>query len=486
MKKYTKVITIVLLLYSVAAKAQTGTFVPELAKFDTAMLNLISQYNIPGAQLAITYQGRIVYNRGFGYADTLSHTPVQPGNVFRIASLTKPITCIAIMYLYEHGLLNLDDKVFGPDGILNDPAFQEIQDPNVAKITIRHLLTHSAGWDSNISGDPVFNPYNIAIAMNVPPPADPEAIVKFVLARHTLDFEPGTQFQYSNFGFCVLGRVIEKITGESYENFVRNTILGPLGISDMYSGKNLKDNRLKNEVVYYDYTGAPLTKSVYDNVTLVPWPYGGINIEGMDSNGGWLASAGDLCKLLLGIDGLPATTDIISQETNDIMSQPTNINSSYALGWGIDPQKNLWHRGSIQGTTTEMVRGSNQVNWALLLNSRPADASQLNSAVDNFVWNLIPSIGKWPAGDIPTAIGNQDNHSQTGIYPNPSNGRFTIHSNSPFDSVTIYDTRGEIVGSVKAGNNKAGFINVSYLPKGVYFLQIGNGQDLRTVKIIIE
>jgi CubicO group peptidase (beta-lactamase class C family) len=301
-------------------KAQTGLYVPELANFDTAMAQLMTQYNVPGGQLAITYQGRLVYNRGFGMADVTNSIPVEPHHIFRLASVSKTITGVAVMQLWENGQLNLDAPVFGPTGILNDAIYQNILDPRVNNITVRHLLEHGGGWDRALSGDPMFNAYNIAQTMGTTAPADSQTVIRFVLEYKMLDFDPGTQYQYSNFGYCVLGRVIEKITGISYEDYVITNILIPLGITTMECGHNLVADRLPNEVNYYDYPGAPLANSVYDNVTPVEWPNGGFNIEAMDANGGWVASAGNLCKLLVAIDKFPTKPDILLPATIDTMT----------------------------------------------------------------------------------------------------------------------------------------------------------------------
>ena len=100
-----------LFLWGYAANAQTGVYVPQLANFDNAMLNLLSTYNVPGGQLAITYQGCLVYNRGFGFANPVTQDLVYPNSQFRIASVSKPVTGIACMKLFEQGLLILDVKV---------------------------------------------------------------------------------------------------------------------------------------------------------------------------------------------------------------------------------------------------------------------------------------------------------------------------------------------------------------------------------------
>ena len=189
---------IILAFLNINSNAQTGVFVPELAKFDTAMLNLLSTYNVPGGQLAITYRGRLVYNRGFGFADTSTQDLVKPNSIFRIASVSKTITGLACMQLFENGFLNLDDKVFGNNGILNDAIYQTILDPRDTLITVRMLLHHGGGWDRYITTDPMFNAYNIATTMGFASPPSPSVVIQYVLAHTMLDFIPGTQAQYSN------------------------------------------------------------------------------------------------------------------------------------------------------------------------------------------------------------------------------------------------------------------------------------------------
>ena len=140
-------ITIFLLFsFSQRVNAQTGYYSPSLVNFDVAMNNLLKDYDIPGGQLAITYKGRLVYSRGFGLADKSTNTAVCPDNIFRIASLSKQITSITIMHLYEQGRIGLDDIVFGANGILNDSMYLvPVLDSRVYDITVNDLLSHQSG-----------------------------------------------------------------------------------------------------------------------------------------------------------------------------------------------------------------------------------------------------------------------------------------------------------------------------------------------------
>jgi len=411
------------LFFSFSAWGQTGTYVPQLANFDAAMQNLMTTYQVPGAQLAITHWGRLIYNRGFGFADQANQIPVQPTSLFRFASVSKPITALACFKLIEQGQLSLADNVFGPTGILNDPQYTNILDPRLHQITVRMLLQHSGGWNRAISGDPMFNAYNTAMALGVPSPPTASDVIRHVIGTKLLDFNPGSQYQYSNFGFCVLGRVIEKITGMSYEQYVRNEILIPLGIWDMHIGNNLLADKFPNEVRYYDYPNAPFASSIYTNNTPVPWPYGGFDLKAMDAGGGWIGSAGDLVKLVCAFDRFSTRPDVISTAALDSMTKASVNYANYAHGISVNAYNNWWHMGSLPGTTTEFVRnGNGRLNWALLLNTRDQNGN-INAAVDNLVWNVLPTITSWPSNDqfVNTISVSEPNiQPEIRIYPNPA------------------------------------------------------------------
>jgi CubicO group peptidase (beta-lactamase class C family) len=198
------VLPVIFLTFSIRIMlGQTGTPVPALKSVDSLTKLFMEKWHIPGGEIAITRHGKLIYNRGFGYADTLNKTPVQPDNLFRIASCSKPITAVAIMKLYENGKLNLDEIVFGTKGILNNAEFKHIRDKRVEKITIRMLLQHTAGWDREKSGDPIFTPGKVAdVFISIPPP-DQTTIISYMLKYKKLDFEPGTKFAYSNFGYLL-------------------------------------------------------------------------------------------------------------------------------------------------------------------------------------------------------------------------------------------------------------------------------------------
>ena len=192
----------------------TGAQVPGMESFDQSVRSLMQKYNIPGGAVAVVRDGKLFYARGFGYADVENKTPVQPDALFRIASVSKPITSAAIMKLVEEGKLGLDDRVAPLIGDLT-PAPGATVDPRWEQITIRHLLDHTGGWDRNKPNggfDPIDRPLIAAAAVNAPAPASSETLVRYMKGM-PLDFNPGEKHAYSNFGYIVLGRVIERLSG---------------------------------------------------------------------------------------------------------------------------------------------------------------------------------------------------------------------------------------------------------------------------------
>jgi CubicO group peptidase (beta-lactamase class C family) len=385
----------------------TGREVPELASFDRIVPNLMAKWQLPGGSVAVVKDGRLVLARGYGWADRESHQPVEPGSLFRIASLSKSLTAAAILKLAEEGRLRLDDKAFELLNLAPRPGAR--MNPALQRITIRQLLQHTGGWDRDKSFDPMFQSREIAATMGAPPPANAETIVRYMLEK-PLQFTPGTRYAYSNFGYCVLGRVIEKITGERYEDFVKTHILRPAGVTSMRIGHSLLPGRAPREVRYYGFPGIGLAQSVFANgPARVPWPYGGWSIEAMDAHGGWIASATDMARFIDAVDGRNHHPQILRPASiQQMIARPVpppwkGSDNWYGMGWQVRPAEgdaNWWHAGSLDGTTTLMVRAYNGLTWVALFNSRPKDSDRLGGELDNAMWQAVQQVQRWPAHDL--------------------------------------------------------------------------------------
>jgi len=398
---------------------KTGDCPKELAGFDDLMTDLIRKNNLPGGALAVVRDGRLVVARGYGFADRERETRVEPESLFRIASLSKPITAVAILQLVEEGKLSLDTKI---DALLSPKPFFEVKQPldsRLREITVEQLLLHTAGFDRSVSFDPMFQSVRIAKAMGKTPPAEPEDVISFVWGR-SLDFTPGERYAYSNFGYSLLGRAIEKVTSSSYEEYVRQHVFRPIGIHRARIGASLASGRLDDEVTYHD----PLERKgpsvvAGEDVALfdaVLRPYGVWYQESLDAHGGWVASAVDLARFACAFDD-PDDCAILSAKSIERMwKRPTGSagfrregeprETYYAYGWRVRPKSegrlsNEWHTGSLAGTSTLMVRRFDGLAWVALFHQRlTRDGKHIAVVIDRLLHPVANAVETWPDVDF--------------------------------------------------------------------------------------
>jgi len=331
---------------------------------------LMQNFDVPGLSVAISRKGQVVYDRAFGEANRQSGERVTVSSLFRIASVSKPITATAIFTLIERGKLRQNDKVFGAGAVLGTKFGTPPYKSWVEEITVDHLLTHTCGGWDNSSDDPMFE--NLRM--------DHAQLMGWTLDTKSLQNPPGTHYAYSNFGYCVLGRVIEQVSGRAYADFVREEILAPCGVSDMRISGNTMEEGAPGGVIYYGQNG----EDPYD-----------MNVARMDSHGGWLATARDLVAFLNHVDGFKSTPNILKGETIRMMTTPSAVNSRYARGWAVNSVPNWWHGGSLPGTTTIMVRTASGFCWAALTNTRKPGQPDMGLALDNTVWEMARKVKAW-------------------------------------------------------------------------------------------
>ena len=361
---------------------------------DLYVEDFLKKWQIQGASVAITKDEELVYAKGFGYADKEKKEEVKPGHLFRIASVSKLITATAIMKLYEQGLLDLDEKVFGPEGILDTTMYSSYRDSRVEDITVKHLMNHTGGWSRRYV-DPMFNSLYIARKMKIPPPARMDDIIEYTLSRK-LNYEPGTRYSYSNLGYAILGKVIEEKSGIPYEDFVTINILKPAGIHDMHIGKSFEYERYPNEVNHYNTGKLVKTYSINGSGKMVPAYYGGNNIELLGPAGGWIASAPELVKLITALDGYKLQQDILQTETLDMMIDPNQAGNGL-FGWrGADRYGTWWRTGYFNGSSALVVRQQDGVNWVILTNTSTYKQSRIHRYTSSMMFRAVQQVELWP------------------------------------------------------------------------------------------
>jgi N-acyl-D-amino-acid deacylase len=389
----------------------TGAAVPGMESYDQVISDFMVKHDIPGGAVAVARDGKLIYARGFGYADVENKTLVQPDALFRIASVSKPLTGAAIMKLVEEGKLKLDDRV-APFIAHLTPAPGATVDPRWEQITIRHLLNHTGGWDRekpNGGFDPIDRSVIAAAAVNAPAPASSETMIRYMKGM-PLDFNPGEKWAYSNFGYIILGRVVERVSGMRYEEYVRARVLQPVGATRTQQGRSLMRHALADEVKYY-WPGlgvnAPLVLSVFPGEGVVPFNYGGSHIEAQDASGAWLSSTVDLLRFLGGVDGRANRPDILSPGLVAEMNStgPAVCGSGacyYGAGWFVRPTQgdaNWWHGGTTYGTTGMLVRTYHNFSLVALFNTRSL-TTNLATESYNALWNALAGVTSFPAHDL--------------------------------------------------------------------------------------
>ena len=399
-------------LFALAPECESSE---RVGRFHITIPKLMKNSNIPGGALAVMKDGRLVLAEGYGFADKEARARAKPETLFRIASSSKPFTAVGILKLVQEGKIHLEDKVFA---VLNDlsPFPGATPDSRLADITVRDLLRHSGGWDSSIAGDPQYMSLEIARDTGLPSPGDTRTIIRYWMGKSVLQYDPGTTYAYSNFGYNILGRIIEKVTGQTYEDYMNSVILTPMGIRRMQIGKTLREQRAEGEGAYYAQSGGTLVDSVYPAMGKVPVAYGSWCHPTLDAHGGWIASAIDLVRFLRGVEGSGGMTPVLSGAMIQQMTAFQNLydpihhknqdpDSYYGLGWNVlHPGTELeeWnHAGALeQCCSSWIVHRADGISYAVIFNSLPENFAEFMPQVKSAIDSEIASVKRWPEGDL--------------------------------------------------------------------------------------
>ncbi|TVP98048.1 MAG: hypothetical protein EA359_18795 [Balneolaceae bacterium] len=382
-----------------------GLRVPELAVVDSLITDMIERYDLPGAAVGITRNERLVLLRGYGYADRDAGEIMTADHRFRIASLSKPVAAVAILELADRGLLDLDQPVFE---LLNhlQPLPGAIPDSRLDDILVKHLIQHTGGWDRDVSGDWTWTPHvrTIATDLNIPGPPNQEEIIRWSMGRQ-LNYDPGSKYAYSNLGYVLLARIVENVTGQTFEDFVRNEILIPAGAERMVIGNTFFEDRLEGEVRYHD---TPTMLSVYPGRGQVEAAYGGFSLPMRDGQGGWVSSPADYLRFLHAVDGRPNRHDVVGSSVPEwITTRPTGPafdgTTTWYTGFSVRSQSGdyFWsHSGGLPGTRTIVIHRPDGVSYVIFLNA--SGSGNIASEVSQILGAPLNSIpaSEWPNHDL--------------------------------------------------------------------------------------
>lgn len=311
------------------------------------LVSMYSEYGKFNGSVLVSDQGKVIYKKGFGMANMEWDIPNQPNTKHRLGSITKQFTAMLILQLVAEGKLDLQAPIttYLPD---YPKASGDI-------ITSHHLLTHTSGIP-NYTAFPKFmedesrNPYT------------PEEFVK-TFADRALDFTPGEKFSYSNSGYFLLGVLVEKLSGKSYEQMLQDKIFIPLNMKD--TGYDNHEDILKNRATGYEKSGVNYVNSRYLDMS-IPYAAGSI-----------YSTVEDLYKWDQGL----YTTSILPEKYMTLYVKPHIPdlgNGHYAYGWGVGYAKigkstdsiyAVGHGGGINGFNTNISRTTSDKSLIVLLNN---------------------------------------------------------------------------------------------------------------------
>jgi len=337
------------------------------AQIEGAIAKFMSANSVPGVSVAVVENGEYEWSQGYGMADLENFVPATSRTLYRLASVSKPLTATATMQLWERGKLNLDVPVQN-----YCPAFPQKEWP----ITTRQLLGHLGGirhYRGDSQDDPeVGNTKHFDDGIT--------AGLKF-FANDPLVAKPGTKFSYSTQGFTLAGCAIEGISGEKYVDFLRKNVFVPAGMASTVADDRYAVIPFRTRFYHKDKSGRVVNADFLDSSYKIP-------------GGGWLSSAEDMARFEVAILG----DQLVNRATRGVMWTPQKTadgsKNDYALGWGTGKElgvADVGHGGGQQGTSTFiMLMPERRAGVVVLSNMDGVDVSSLATGLLKIVL-AIPS-----------------------------------------------------------------------------------------------
>jgi D-alanyl-D-alanine carboxypeptidase len=336
---------------SVACVAQTvDTIDPALkARVDRIAQGVLEQRGVPSASVAVVQGGKLVYTHGYGLAHISPDKPATPDMRYSIGSISKQFTAAAILILQEQGKLTLDDPVgkYVPGLTRGD------------EVTIRQILSHTSGYQDYWPEDYLMTP--------MMKPATPQEILDR-WAKKPLDFDPGTQWQYSNTNYVIAGLIVEKVAGEKLMDFLEEHIFHPLGMKSVWNSDEAKLTQT-DATPYIRYALGPLRAAPK---------------EGR----GWMFAAGELAMtahdLALWDESLIARSILKPDSYKEMFTEiklKDGKGTHYGLGVEVledDGKLEIEHSGEVTGFVADnVVLPDDGVAVAVLTNHMEGGAGEI-------------------------------------------------------------------------------------------------------------
>ena len=362
----------------------------ELKDMDQIMLNLMQSYNIPGGALAIAKDGHLVFARGYGFANKHENVPFSPTSLFCLASVTKAVSGAAALKLVDEGKLNLDDTLYN---VLGKPKMGKVVDKRVFDITVRQLLHHSAGWKTDFVGYDQ-DTYN---SMTADGPVSFNELFSWVMANKKLDYAPGAECHYSNYQFGAVKSVIESASGQTFETYVKQHVMVPMGIVDSELEPE-KGSYLAGEAHRY----GPKARQIAGG-------HGNEKLTG--PLGSWEASSIDMVKFLTAIDGT-RTKPFLSAKSFAAMIAPVpppvpvrQNGSTFGLGWDTaqrtDGGVHFAKNGGVAGVHTFIEHLPDNIDLVFFFNGTGIDQKpKIMGAATQEIHKAVANVRNWPQIDL--------------------------------------------------------------------------------------
>ena len=338
-----------------------------MVKIDTGFSNFMKKYDVPAISVAVAKDGRLMYLKSFGLANLSDGIEADNQSLFRIIESSMAVTSIAIKKLIAEGRLNYNSKVFGNGGILGFQYRRNQYGAWITDLTIENLLKdQSGGWygEDDMIADVDFRRLYLSN----------DSAISWVLDHVPLKSAPGDTSNFSEFDYFVLGRVIEKVSGMPYENYIKENILRPAGITDMELGWD--SARRPHEVSYYFPSNSNWISDLFR-----PRSNGEVHENLYLSRGdaalGWIASAADMVKLMIKYRTLESLHGDISVSRATLLADTAIAKNGYNFDWcQTDSTRDWWESFQFLGSSTVIMRSSGGFCCAILINTFRPDSPE--------------------------------------------------------------------------------------------------------------